>query len=499
MENILLINENEETIDLECNGFFIDGTHTIKSPIDKFYEVCSEYVKLTKPEIITLYPDLSRLLLMGFVSAVEEYLRNTFSRLINICPFAREKASEKMIKFGSIDYYDVTKLAEGLFDSSSFASEKEIKSKTRELLGVDVAGNSSLNAALSEFNKICHLRHCAVHSGGVLNGHNAKELGLDRIYVNKILKPNEIKIQEALKVCYSFVRAFNQYLFEKFVSRWVGEIILGNWDKEKESFVSLVDIFWSKKDMHGSINYKKIYRTIMPSASPKDIFPEDESHHSVIKQIMNSFKQMRPVEEYTGQFNSLTLDEYKAVIEKIEYYDEEEAQRIHLLITSSNVNDLIKLHSIKYLYSSKNEIETIESLVKPILENNHDDETLIFAVELMIEECQYKFENVFPILFNFTNLEYVENIMNKYEPLFEKINDFIQNAPEVLSEIDKAYKADIEMHLEIDEFALNLNENEIRITISFQVDWDDGKSIMFEAELLIDSSYLISLLSIIHS
>lgn len=264
------VNKPEATVEINYCAFFVDQAVTKKSPIDVFYAVCSDLVKLTKPEIVNDNPIVTRLLLLGYVSAVEEYLRSIFCEVINICPCAKRNASEKMIRFGALEYYELDRLAEGIFEASSLASLDEVKKKSNELLGINIQQQPSLSNALEKFDKICHLRHCAVHGGGTLNGHNAKQLGLSKEYVKQKLQPNGTILQNALLVCFSFVRAFNQTVFEQTLQRWIGEKkITGQWQRDKKDFGNLLDLFWSVNDNSARPKDNLVYRAIIPGSLKK--------------------------------------------------------------------------------------------------------------------------------------------------------------------------------------------------------------------------------------
>ncbi|WP_409344624.1 hypothetical protein [Paenibacillus sp. MBLB4367] len=258
-----IVNKPEETISLTITDFFVSQTIYSESPIDEYYKVTTEIIKLTDPNLLDDNPVLSQLIILGLVSAVEGYLRSIFCELLDKCPYARSNASSKQIRFGALDYYDFSRLAEALFDTGSFASHAETKSKTRELLGMTFNDTSSINVALLNFNSVCHLRHCAIHSGGTLNAHNAKELGLSKDYVSKKLQPNSVTLQDAIKICHSFVRAFNQYAFNETFKKWIPSPFRGEWIKEKRQFTQLINIFWSKID-NGPCEYNKVYRTSVP-------------------------------------------------------------------------------------------------------------------------------------------------------------------------------------------------------------------------------------------
>lgn len=263
------VNMPEETIPLNIQNFFISQTFSSKSPIDEYYRLTTEIVKLTKPEIINDNPVITQLIILGYVSAVEGYLRSIFREILSICPYARSKAASKTIRYGALDYYEFSKMAEALFDTGSFASLEETRKKSNELLGMEIKENTSIHTALINFNQICHLRHCAIHSNGTLNAHNAKELGLKKEFVNMKLQPSTVPLQEALSTCHSFVRSFNQFALNATFTRWIPAQLKGDWRKEKKSFIQLIDVFWSKLDL-GDCSYNQVYRSSVPTITNRD-------------------------------------------------------------------------------------------------------------------------------------------------------------------------------------------------------------------------------------
>ncbi|MBK5502237.1 hypothetical protein [Peribacillus sp. TH14] len=490
-----LMNKSEETVILESKKFFQECSPIIKSPIDNFYEICTKYVKLTKPEIVGEYPDITRLLIMGYVSAVEEYLRNVFCYVINICPQARDKASDKMIKFGSVDYYDLSKIAEGLFDASSFASGKEIKSKTRELLDIDIKENSSLDVAMKEFNKICHLRHCAVHSGGILNGHNAKELGLSRDDVKSVLKPDLIAVQEALLVCYSFVRAFNQHVFEKTLERWKNKLslITGNWAAENELFTKFVNIFWSTTDNGEIANYKKIFRKVMPIVAAKEVYPDDTAHHRTIKEIFENHRELSEIPTYINKFYELTFDEIETVIEKILYYDKEDAEQILQLLTQNHPNVTDKLKIIAYIFENPIEVRDLERNVIAMFDDLTEDLDIYEAIRILIEHCKYKFHHVYGKLFKVSDTELIDRLISIFGSISNKIDSEIDNetlAEKVTSCCQIEGTKDFELHFY--EVKLVNTDIQIKANVEAEVEEKDDK-ISLELDILLDKDFNLTL------
>ncbi|WP_025116595.1 hypothetical protein [Lysinibacillus fusiformis] len=443
--NNLIVNNPEITNDLDCKQFFVQTTPSQRNPIDQFYNVCTEYVKLTKPEIYSGYPDLSRLLLMGFVSAVEEYLRGIFSEVLSVCPMSKEHASEKMIKFGAIEYYSNSKIAIGLFDSSSFASSSEIIKRTKELLNVDVNSENSVKAALDEFEKVCHLRHCAIHGGGILNGHNAKELSLEKSYVNRLLRFDMTAIQECLSVCYSFVRAFNSFISKKIIGRLMGQVIKGYWDEERDLFKSLIDIFYSKIDIPNEINYKGIYRKISPLISFKDI-SENPQNKNAIKNILNSFRDLGSISDYGNNFQSLDVDEISCILGHFKLYDSEETKKILKYLLDNHTNEEIKL-----LVLDNDLLEISIEELKYIIKENLNFDIRLKAIGILINKYETNYGTLLSYLNNEAESDYLLQILNLYIDLENDLEEYIK------SNFDEAFF--------LEEFVLSLEGTEIRVKL----------------------------------
>lgn len=244
------VNAPEITIQMDLSSIFKNKEHNNLNPIDLFYNSCTELAQLTEPAMIDSNPSLSRLLLLGYVASVEQYLRGIFCECINVCPLCTENVSEKPIQFISVDYYDRDRLPESLFASTSFSSMKEIKNACSNILGLNIQPHSSFSEALEKFDEICHLRHCAVHNCGALSAYSAKRLNLDRTHVNRILLPDATQLQQALSLCFSFVRAFNQNIFDHVLKRWLDNgILVRRWEQDQPLFNAVLERFWSSCDL----------------------------------------------------------------------------------------------------------------------------------------------------------------------------------------------------------------------------------------------------------
>lgn len=352
------VNKSEATSNLEFNKIFNQEATNNENAIDKFFSTCKEYVKLTQPEIIDRCPDVTRLLLMGYVSAVEEYLRNIICDIINISDTAKELVSEKPIKFSAIDLYDREKLAIGLFDSASFASEKEIKKCTNDYLGVNILPDSSLGIALANYNKVCHLRHCSIHSGGILNAHNARELELGKEFIGTKLTPNSVQLQQIVEICYSFVRAFNQFLFDNQISILVAKkILVGIWREDKDKIERIFSILYSKVDMQNDGDLQIIYKNIIIPPDIKSIAPAEKRNHTIIKDIIEKFNNETEVSEISRELEKLTVDEYEALMKKFLDIDEIYTEKMLLYIFNNSDSSKKKIASI-FVYANSKELSS---------------------------------------------------------------------------------------------------------------------------------------------
>ncbi|WP_127507420.1 hypothetical protein [Paenibacillus humicus] len=446
------VNISEETLTIEYSRFFVTEKTKNLSPIDTFYNECTELVKMTEPSMLNENPSLSRLLVLGFVSAVEKYLRSIFCEVIYLCPHAKKKSSEQKIKLGSIDYYGLKKAAEGIFEENSFASSKEIRSLSSSLLGFTINQGTSLDAALKEFNKVCHLRHCAVHGAGKLNAHNAKELGItDDLNEDehKNLLADSNALQDALKICFSFVRAFNQALFENAIKSWVGNVIKGGWHSEKVIFGGLIQAFWSAVDNSSTPDLRKMYREIVPIIQPKDVYPEDERNYKILRTLIKSFIEGSSRDDrFFNDLERLSYFELISLFRTLQFYDHEELKYIFERIIEKAKKDHVQLAAIHIILSLGEDLQNqpTEAPQEP------ETEGIIKTIQVAYNNYGYKFEELFPFL-SLLEISTVEIIINTLPLIGIEL---------LFHELDKRGYKEIEsvsQNLEV----LDIEENDIQL------------------------------------
>lgn len=229
---------------------FCDMTEVpANSPIDDFYDYLHEVLPLGQEEALAQNNVLGRMLLLGLVSGVELYFRTLLAAALEICPLSRTHAAKQTLSIASIDYYGLAGIGFGLLENISFATEGEIVKHTQRLLNIAIPKNSSVASAIERFEKLCHLRHAAVHSRGQLSSGNLSALGIENKGSRKALALRLPQMHIAASICQAAVRAYNRYVFRAVIERWMAAgLLAGDWSRDKDLVSRLFWIFYSRKD-----------------------------------------------------------------------------------------------------------------------------------------------------------------------------------------------------------------------------------------------------------
>lgn len=221
-----------------------------RAPIDDYYEYARSILTLGDAAQLDANVVLGRLLLLGLVSAVEQYFRSVAVRILAFCPRARRTAADQTLPFGSLDYYDSAELAFGILEGHSLAGKQEIRGRLAKVLGVNVGEGTPEAAALDEFEKVCALRHACVHSRGELSAGNARTLSLARGSGQRYaLHVRLAELHQAAECCQNVVRAFNRFMFAEMLRHWAAQQYLtGTWAADKGLFSALAQTFVSQED-----------------------------------------------------------------------------------------------------------------------------------------------------------------------------------------------------------------------------------------------------------
>lgn len=256
----------EKSAPLTLDRFYSPTNFLSISPIDEFYINQKSFIKLGTAEALSRNDALGRLLLLGIVSATETYFRNILSGLVYICPLAHVHAYVQQLSFGSVDYYLKRDLGLALLENHSLLSTKEITSQTQRILSLEIKSDASLLAAVNEFDKLCNLRHAAVHSHGALAPINVQKLGLSSATGRLSLSIDLDGFQEATEICLNVVRAYNRFVYRETVERWISNgVLTGTWVDDKGKMEALFNLAKSSEDAISLRSAFLSYQKLLPN------------------------------------------------------------------------------------------------------------------------------------------------------------------------------------------------------------------------------------------
>lgn len=253
----------EISLSVRSTDYCSTSVDSSASCIDDYYAYVEGVLKLGTPEALDSSPVLGKLMLLGLVTGVERYIRAVLAGTVRLCPVSRSHAANQQVAFGSFDFYGPDSHEWALFDSSSLAGHDEIRSRTEKMLGLNARTDSSLTSALTEFDKLCHLRHASVHTRGVLGRGNIIALGLDSQNTNLQVDLDFAQVQNAGLACHNTVRAFNRFIYESVIQRWISQKILsGDWSADRTLFRQFYNLMYSKIDHPKSANCLRAYHPL---------------------------------------------------------------------------------------------------------------------------------------------------------------------------------------------------------------------------------------------
>lgn len=227
------------------NIFFCSFVHSEESAIDDFIATRIKIFKLTEKyqhDIINIPPELTNMMLLGLVSAVESYMRKVLRLIITNDELSKQNCQNQVVRYGSVISHESTNmLAESLMEEMSFAGGYNIKNTITNLLGIKCVKVQlePFQSVLNEYSKICELRHCVVHRFGFLGSHNAMNLGLYE-HMENIEKPISInfdRLNEIALVCTNTVKVVNNFLFCEILERtFIQKSIIWTFDYRSDKY-----------------------------------------------------------------------------------------------------------------------------------------------------------------------------------------------------------------------------------------------------------------------
>lgn len=242
---------------------YFDDAHveTNASPVDLFLDNClslNRHWASLAPET-DIPPELSRLFLLGYVSAVESYMRSLIRRLVHDDIFTRNCCEPLQLSYGAVLHHKQAGLPDALLEETVFSTNKAIPQALTKFVGMDGL-SAGTTALLAEFDRICQLRHCCTHRFGKLGVKNATALGLSSHskFLEKPILLKKDAIADIADLTFTLVKSINNDVFGFVMKRSAtGKLpfrdALGigwTWHKarDKRRFKAYYDIFSSLKD-----------------------------------------------------------------------------------------------------------------------------------------------------------------------------------------------------------------------------------------------------------
>jgi len=250
------------------------------SAIDAFIENCREINKLWAASD-EISPEFGRLLLLGYVSAVESFFRTVLRSIINTDAKAQSDAHSYVVPFGAVLYHNKNTVAEALLEGYSFASEKDVRAAFAKFLDVSNLSDG-IKTMLVDYEKVCQLRHCCVHRFGKLGTQNGIVLGLEQ-HSGALEKPLSLDKQmlgDIASWLMSFAKAVNNYMFKTLLERSVSEKnpykLAWNWSyaKDRVKFERLYSLFHTSKDANPSPSAEELYGRFKSVKQPQSAKPK---------------------------------------------------------------------------------------------------------------------------------------------------------------------------------------------------------------------------------
>ncbi|MFC6652316.1 hypothetical protein [Paenibacillus rhizoplanae] len=102
-------------------NYMAEGMNSLTSPIDSYYFTLRELLRIGSRDLLDQNKALGPLLLVGIISATENYFRDMLANIIRICPSAQECASKQSINLGSVVWHGAINVERGAFENTSFA------------------------------------------------------------------------------------------------------------------------------------------------------------------------------------------------------------------------------------------------------------------------------------------------------------------------------------------------------------------------------------------
>lgn len=229
-------------------------TGSAGSHIDRSFEALVKVTQLAVLAQEDWHQQHGLILSASAVAVAEDYIRSILTDLVSLCPIVKRNAGSQSTRLEYVFSGNVGEAVRAVLDRESFSSQKTINDWLKTLVGSTTDKNRSAVVALEEFERVCHIRHCAIHAGGYVSSHNARVLGIEAGSWIAFETPDAI--HEIIGVVVATIRVLNQHIFSSVVSKWIDEGVLsGQWTSDRDLFAPMWRAFYSAKDSEsGTLN-----------------------------------------------------------------------------------------------------------------------------------------------------------------------------------------------------------------------------------------------------
>jgi hypothetical protein len=255
----LVLHLPEETVLANARAILtgVPGAKKV-SPIAHYFSTANRLASKIAKSSYADDAEILGLLLLGVVSAAEFYFRTILGITVSLCPVCRENTEMLQVPIAAFGFYAGSGYSHaiGAYEHESFADAKKIRAECKRLTGFDISSDASATKAIEDFELLCELRHCLVHTSGYAGLKACRALGSSERSLQKLIV-RKTEAFELMKLSHNAVRALNRFLADSIVDRWVDrEILTGSWKDDRELFTNVIEAFWIKgEDSHRSIAY----------------------------------------------------------------------------------------------------------------------------------------------------------------------------------------------------------------------------------------------------
>lgn len=258
LRGTIAVNSAAQAIALDVAAVCKSSAVTSMSPIDEYMEHCKEIV--VEASDAATADDVRRVLLVELISSAEWYFRRIIAGCVSVCSLTQGLVAKRQVPMGALKYHELDSVAYAIFEHTALSGGGELARTTSGVLGIDIKPNSSPASAIAEFDRVCNLRHAVVHARGRLGVVNLTELKLPLRKGVLVVQISIPAFHDAMAACHSAVRAYNQYVFDAMLDRWIkGGELTGDWTQDGPKFSALMDLFSSISDLGSRPDTRKMH------------------------------------------------------------------------------------------------------------------------------------------------------------------------------------------------------------------------------------------------